>query len=167
MQETEIELVRKARGGTIVWDTVNTPALARMTRSLVLAVREKVPFALTAEPSDIKVKLGEPLNLTLKLKRREDMPAPVQLTGAGYQLPPGLEIPLTTIEKDKTEAKLTLKTDKMKEGTFSFTVSGDAQVPIDKRNVRVVYPSNSIKVTIEPKDPPKPPEPPKTAEAKK
>lgn len=164
-KESEVELVRKARGGTIVWDTVNTNALARMTRSLVLAVREKAPFMLTVAPNDVKVKLGDPIELTVTLKRREDMPAPVQLTGAGYQLPPGLEIPLTMIEKDKTEAKLTLKTDKMKEGVYSFTVSGDAQVPMaDKRNVRVVFPSNSIKVTVAPKDVPK--EAPKAAEKK-
>ncbi|HLX60417.1 MAG TPA: PPC domain-containing protein [Planctomycetota bacterium] len=151
-KDTEIELVRKARGGTIVWDTVNTNALARMTHSLVMAVREKVPFMLTAEPKEITVKQGDPINLSIALKRREDMPAPVQLTGAGYQLPPGMEIPLTTIEKDKNDAKLTIKTDKMKEGVWSFTVSGDAQVPVDKKNIRCVYPSNSIKITIEPKE---------------
>lgn len=151
-KETETELVRKARGGAVVWDTVNTPALARMARSLVMAVREKVPFTLTAEPKEITVKQGEPINLSIALKRREDMPAPVQLTGAGYQLPPGMEIPLTTIEKDKNDAKLTLKTDKMKEGVWSFTVSGDAQVPVDKKNIRCVYPSNIIKITIESKE---------------
>ena len=156
-KDVEKELVRKARGGAIVWDTVNTNALARMSRSLVMAVREKVPFLLTAAPNAIKVKQGDPINLTLTLKRREDMPNAVQLTGAGYQLPPGLEIQLTTIEKDKTEAKLSIKTDKMKEGIWSFVVSGDAQVPVEKRNIRCVYPSNSITVTIEPKDP-KPPE---------
>lgn len=151
-KETEKELVRKARGGAIVWDTVNTNALCRMTRSLVLAVREKVPFMLTATPNNIKVKQGEPINLTLTLKRREDMPNAVQLTGSGYQLPPGLEIPLTTIEKDKTEAKLSLKTEKMKDGIWSFNVSGDAQVPVDKKNIRCVYPSNIITITIEPKE---------------
>jgi hypothetical protein len=151
-KESEQELVRSARGGTIVWDTVNTNALARMARSLVMAVREKAAFTLTAAPNEFTVKQGEPLNLSISLKRREDMPAPVQLTGAGYQLPPGLEIPLTTIEKDKIEAKLSLKTDKMKEGVYSFTVSGDAQVPVDKRNIRCVYPSNIIKVTVTPKE---------------
>ncbi len=151
-KETEKELIRKARGGAIVWDTVNTNALARMTRSLVMAVREKAPFMLTAAPNEIKVKQGEPINVTLTLKRRDDMPSSVQLTGAGYQLPPGMEIQLTTIEKDKTEAKLTIKSDKIKEGTYSFTVSGDAQVPVDKRNIRCVYPSNSIKLIVEPKD---------------
>lgn len=151
-KEIEKELLRKARGGAIVWDTVNTPALARMSRSLVMAVREKVPFMLTASPTEIKVKQGEPINLTLTLKRREDMPSSVQLTGAGYQLPPGLEIPLTTIEKDKTEAKLSIKTDKMKDGVWSFVVSGDAQVPAEKKNIRCVYPSNIIKLTVEPKE---------------
>ncbi len=155
-KEVEKEIVRKARGGTIVWDTVNTNALARMTRSLVLAVRDKVPFTLTAAPTELKCKPGEQLTVTVTLKRREDMPSPVQITGAGYQLPPGMEIPLTTIEKDKNEAKVLIKTDKMKEGVWSFTISGDAQVPVDKRNIRCVYPSNIIKITVEiPKEVPK------------
>ena len=152
-KETETEITRKARAGTIVWNTVNTPALARMARSLVMAVREKVPFLLTAAPNEIKVKQGEPFNLTVTVKRREDMPNAVQLTGAGFQLPPGMEIPLTTIEKDKTEGKLTIKTDKMKDGVWSFIVGGDAQVPAaDKKNIRCVYPTNSIKITVEPKE---------------
>ncbi|MEI6233526.1 MAG: PPC domain-containing protein [Planctomycetota bacterium] len=151
-KDIDTELIRKARGGAIVWDTVNTPALARMSRSLVMAVREKVPFMLTATPNEIKVKQGEPFTLTLTVKRRDDMPSPIQLTGAGFQLPPGMEIPLTTIEKDKTEGKLTVKTDKMKDGVWSFNVGGDAQVPAEKKNIRVVYPSNIIKITVEPKE---------------
>jgi len=124
-----------------------------MARSLVMAVREKVPFMLTAAPNTFKLKQGEPLDVTLTLKRREDMPNAVQLTGAGYQLPQGLEIPTTPIEKGKTEAKLSLKTEKIKPGLYSFTISGDGQVPVDKnRNVRCVYPSNLVTVTIEPKE---------------
>ena len=53
-KETEKTITRNGRGGTIVWDTVNTNALARMARSLVMAVREKVPFMLTAAPNAFK-----------------------------------------------------------------------------------------------------------------
>ncbi len=151
-KEIEKDLARKARGGAIVWDTVNTPALARMARSLVMAVREKVPFTLTATPNEIKVKQGDPFDINVTIKRREDMPNAIQLTGAGFQLPPGMEIPVTTIEKDKTDGKVTVKTEKMKDGVWSFIIGGDGQVPAEKKNIRCVYPSNIIKITVEPKE---------------
>jgi hypothetical protein len=151
-KESEKTLVRHARAGTVIWDTVNTPALARMARSLVMAVREKAAFTLTAAPNTFKVKQGDTFDVNVALKRRPDMPNAVQLTGAGYQLPPGLEIPLTTVEKDKTDAKLSLKTEKIKPGLYSFTISGDAQVPVDKKNIRCVYPSNIVTLTVEPKE---------------
>ena len=106
-----------------MWDTVNTPALSRMTRGILLAVREEVPFALTASPAEATVTKGEVVRLTVAVQRRADMPNAVQLTGAGYQLPPGLEIPATTIEAGRAEASLELKTDNVPEGTFSFIVS--------------------------------------------
>jgi len=148
------KLVRQVRGGAIVWDTVNTPALARMTRSIVLAVREKAPFALTASPIEFTVAKGEQINLTFALMRSATMTNAVQLTGAGYQMPKGLEIPVKNIESGQNEGKLTLNTDKMEEGTYSFMVNGDGQVPVGTekgKNVRCVYPSNSIRLTITPK----------------
>jgi hypothetical protein len=150
------KLVRKARGGVIVWDTVNTPALCRMTRSVVLAVREKTPFAVTASPAEFTMKQGDPISVTVTAKRREDMPNAIQLNGAGIELPPGLTIPTTTINSGQNETKVTLNTDKMKEGTYSFIINSEGQVPdtnkdATKKNIRVIYPSNPIKVTIEPK----------------
>jgi hypothetical protein len=150
------KLVRKARGGTIVWDTVNTPALARLARSSMLAVREKVAFAVTAEPKEITLKQGDPLELTVKVARREDMPNAVQINGAGYALPPNMSIPTKSIDPGQTEVKVTIDTNKLPEGTFSFIVQGDGQVPINKdksRNLRCVYPSNPVKITVEAKEP--------------
>jgi hypothetical protein len=148
-------LTRKARGGAIVWDTVNTPALSRMTRSIILAVRPKAPFALTASPAEVRVRKGEPFDLRIEVQRGEGMTNAVQINGAGYQLPPGLTIPVKNLDPGQTEVKVTLATDKMPEGTFSFIVNGDGQVPstLDKsKNVRCVYPSNSVTITVEPKE---------------
>lgn len=147
------KLVRKARGGTMVWDTVNTPALARVARSTMLAIRETAPFLLTASPAEITVTKGQSFDLTMSLKRSPDMPNAVQLNGAGYQLPPNMSIPVKSIDPGQTETKLTINTDKMPEGTFSFLVNGDGQVPVgkDKKNKRCVYPSNTVKVTVQPK----------------
>ena len=144
-------LTRQARGGVIVWDTVNTPAISRMTRSIVLAVRDRAAFQITAAPAEITVTKGDPFNVTLTAKRRDDMPNAIQINGAGIQLPPGMEIPVKTIGKNEREQKVTIATDKMKEGTYSFLINGDGQVPVDGKNTRCIYPSNAIKVTVLPK----------------
>ncbi len=145
------KLTRQARGGVIVWDTVNTPAISRMTRSIVLAVREQAAFQITAAPAEFTVTKGDSFNVTLTAKRRADMPNAIQLNGASIQLPPGMEIPVKTIGKGEREQKLAIATDKMKEGTYSFLINGDGQVPIDGKNTRCIYPSNAIKVTVLPK----------------
>jgi hypothetical protein len=147
-------LVRKARGGVIVWDTVNTPALSRMTQSIVLAVRPKSPFAVTLSPAEVRVTKGDSIELKATLVRGEGMTNAVQINGAGYQLPPGLSIPVKNLDPGQTEVKFSISTEKMSEGTFSFIVNGDGQVPsvLDKgKNIRCVYPSNSVRITVDPK----------------
>lgn len=147
-------LVRKARGGVIVWDTVNTPALSRMTQSIVLAVRPKAPFCVTLSPAEIHVTKGDSVELKASLARGEGMTNAVQVNGAGYQLPPGLSIPVKNIDPGQTEVKFSISTEKMPEGTFSFIVNGDGQVPnaLDKgKNIRCVYPSNPVRIVIDPK----------------
>jgi len=100
------------------------------------------------------VQKGEPFEIKAVLVRGEGMTNAVQVNGAGYTLPPGLTIPVKTIDAGQTEVKLSVATDKMPEGTFSFIVNGDGQVPsvADKgKNIRCVYPSNPVRITIEPK----------------
>jgi hypothetical protein len=143
------KLTRKARGGIIVWDTVNTPAQCRLTQSIVIAVREKTPFAVTAASSTQSIKPGEPINVTVKATRRADMPSAIQLNGSGIELPVGLTIPVTTINPDQTEAKLTIPTtDKMKAGVYSFVINAEAQVPTGDKKTRVIYPSNPLRITV-------------------
>jgi hypothetical protein len=144
------KLVREARGGTIVWDTVNTPAICRVTKSIMLAVRETTPFTVTASTTDTNIKAGEPIKVKVTAARRADMPSAILLTGTGFDLPPGLTIPTTTINPGQTEAMLSVTTtDKTKEGTYSFIINAESQVPTggDKK-IRVIYPSNPIKITV-------------------
>jgi len=143
---------RKARGGVIVWDTVNTPALSRITRSNVLAVRESSPFMVTASPNDLKIKAGQPINLTIKANRRADMPAAIQLNGAGYDLPIGITIPTTTIASGQTEVSIKIATtDKLKPGDYTIMVNSEAQVPVGDKKIRCIYPSNPLNLTVEKK----------------
>ncbi len=144
------KLSRKARGGVIVWDTVNTPAICRLTRSILLAVREKTPFAVTASLKDVSIKAGDPINVTVTAARRADMPSAIQLNGAGIELPPGLTIPTTTMNPEQTEVKVVVATtDKIKPGTYSFIINSEAQVPngTDKKT-RVIFPSNALQFTV-------------------
>ncbi|MEA3207653.1 MAG: hypothetical protein QOE70_710, partial [Chthoniobacter sp.] len=149
----EEKLVRKARGGVIVWDTVNTAAISRLTRSIMLAVREKTPFAVTASPAEMVIKPGDPINVTVTATRRADMPSAIQLNGAGIELPTGLTIPTTTINPGQAEAKLVVTTtDKLKEGVYSFIINAEAQVPGEgDKKIRCIYPSNPLKITVEAK----------------
>jgi hypothetical protein len=143
-------LVRKARGGAIVWDTVNTPAISRLTHSILLGVREKTPFAVTVAPTEFAIKPGQPIQVTVSAARREDMPSAIQLNGAGIDLPPGLTIPTTTINTGQKETKVTVSTtDKLKPGVYSFIINSESQVPngTDKKT-RVIFPSNPIKITV-------------------
>ncbi len=80
-------------------------------------------------PAEFTVKKGEPLKLNVAVRRDATMPNAVDLSGAGTQLPPGLEIPLIKVAAGKTSAEFTLNTDKMPPGTFSFVINGDGQVP--------------------------------------
>lgn len=165
--ETAIEIVgvsessrgkieRKARGGVIVWDTVNTPAISRATRSIVLAVRGEAPFALAATPRKIVKTQGEPIEIEVTVKRSKEMPNAIELNGSGYQLPPNLKIPVIQIPADGTKATVKIESGSIPPGEYSFLIDGDGQVPIKNagggsRNQRVVLPSDTIDLTIKPK----------------
>lgn len=155
----EKDVERVARGGGLTWPTVNTPGIARMADSIVLAVREAAPFALTAAPAKTTVSAGEKLPITVKLERAGDWTESVQLSG--FDLPQNATVALVTVAKGAGEGKveLTLPAN-LKPGTYTFTINGAGQAPRDYakqrdpnkprgNNVRVVYPSNPITITIE------------------
>src|SRR5206468_3230170 len=65
------EVVREARAATISWPVpqVNLPTITRMDRAVVLAVRDKAPFSLTADVESLTLKQGERIQIPLKLTR--------------------------------------------------------------------------------------------------
>ena len=150
------KVTHQARGGVIVWDTVNTPAISRMTRSIVLAVREAAPFLLTASPAQITKVQGDPIEVDVAVRRGKDMPNALQLNGSGYQLPSNLTIPTTPVAADQSKARVKIPTDRVPPGTYSFLINGEGQVPVkdargNSRNIRCVYPTNTVTLTITPK----------------
>src|SRR5207253_1989386 len=147
-----IETVRVARGGGLTWQTTNTPGIARLADSIVLAVRNPAPFALTASPATTKATAGDKLPIQVKVARADNWAENVQLSG--FDLPNGGNIPLVTVAKGAAEGKveLTLPAN-LKPGTYTFTVNGAGQAARDftrapdpqrprAPNVRVVFPSN-------------------------
>lgn len=149
---------RPARGGGLAWPTVNTPGIARMADSIVIAVRPATPFSVTATPVSVNVAAGEKLSIAIQLERTAGWEGDVQL--AGYDLPVNSTVALVTVGKAATEGKVELTIPaKAKAGTYTFTINGAGQAPRDygrpadpkgtkAGNVRAVYPSNPITVTV-------------------
>ncbi len=166
--EAEINVVSKskiagaevdhvARGGVVVADATNTPCVSRMTRSIVLAVRENSPFRMTATVENATLKQGEPLVLACHVDRRPEVAVDIQLNGRGFTLPPGIDIPLNKIPAGQTDGKLTVATEKVPPGTYSMAINGEGQVPFERavgqrETIRCVLPSNLVTFTILPKD---------------
>jgi hypothetical protein len=145
--------VRKARGGSMTWDTNNTSAMARMNRSLPIAVRPGAPFELTAAPSRFTVTQGEPIEFGVQVRRAAEMTNAIQLNGAGYEKPQNLNFSNVDLAPTQTDGKIKIETAQLQPGTYSIIVNGDGQFPVkDKngkeQNRRCVYPSNPITITI-------------------
>src|SRR5438128_1308990 len=58
-------VTREVRSATITWPVpqVNTPTITRLDRDLVLAVRDKAPFSLTAGVQELTVLLGDKISV--------------------------------------------------------------------------------------------------------
>ena len=152
------DVVRQARAGGMTWPTVNTPGIARMADGIVLAVRNPAPFTLTAAPAQATAAAGEKVTLTVTLERAADWTDDVQLSG--FDLPPNAEEGLATIAKGAVEGKavVTLPAN-LRPGDYTFVINGAGQAARDYgqprdgkgprgNNVRVVYPSNPITITV-------------------
>jgi len=155
----ETEVVRHARSGGLVWSTVNTPGIARIFDSILLAVREPAPFSITAKAVSAEVAAGGKLPIHVQLTRAADWNEDVQLSG--FDLPQQAVFPLTTIKKGATEATAELSLPaNIRPGQYSFIVHGSGQIPkyysIEtepaKRgtNIRGVLPSNAVTINVVP-----------------
>jgi hypothetical protein len=162
-KQGEQEITRFARGGGVSWSTVNTPAISRMADSIVLSVREAVPYSVSAAIAKTTVKPGEKLPIAIKIERADDWKQDVQL--AGFELPAGATVALATIAKGASDGKVELAlAANAKPGQYTFMITAAGQVPRDYArerdpakphgaNIRVVYPSNALTITIEPAEP--------------
>jgi hypothetical protein len=154
---------REARPASVTWPTQeqqNIPTVSRLDRSLVLAVREKAPFQLTATPDKSATTQGSKVTVTLKVARLwPDLKAPLQITALDPM--PNLLFnnnqPLT-VAADKNEAKAVfdVRTGAAL-GTYNLVLRAQTQMPYNKDptakqkpNVIIVQPSVPIALTVLP-----------------
>jgi hypothetical protein len=157
-------VVREARPASITWPTQpqpNIPNVARLDRNLVLAVREKAPFHLSAAAEQTAVRQGTKVKLALKLARLwPEFKAPLQV-GVVDPIPNitfnNNNQPLT-IAADKTEASAVLDVrTNAPPGTYNIVLRGQAQIPFNKDpmakqkpNVNVLQPAVPITLRVYP-----------------
>jgi hypothetical protein len=130
-----------------------------MADTVPVSVRESPPFVLSATPSKTEVHAGEKLPIAVSLDRETDWAGAVQLSG--FDLPPGVTVALVNVPAKSGEGKVELVLpSNLRPGPYSFTVQGAGQVPRDYlaqrdpkkprgTNVRAVFPSNAITITVQ------------------
>jgi hypothetical protein len=154
------KLVREVRAATVTWPTQapNVPAIARLDRELVLAVRDPAPFTLTATVDKVTVLMGENISVPFKLTRNSpDVKGPVQVTALA--LPAGLILqqPLTLNPGKDTGTAVFTSKQPVPPGVYTIVARGQAtsvlkdQKQPKKNNVTFFQPSTPVTVTIVPK----------------
>src|SRR5262249_11386087 len=158
------KVVREARGATITWPAPqqNQVTVSRLDRGLVLAVRDKAPYALTAGVDRVQTLPGEKVTLPLKIARHwPDAKGPLQVTALA--LPPN--VVLTTgnqpinLPAGKDEASVPLDVrPNAAPGTYTIVLRSQTVVPFNKDpmakqrpNATVVQPSTPVTLVILPK----------------
>ena len=130
----------EARPADITWSVnqnQNIPTVARLSRTLVVAVRDGAPFHLEAKADKAEARVGEKVRVTVKLKRvAGDFKGPVQVTLVNplpnQQVTFNNNQPLTLNPgKDEGTATLDLR-NQLPPGTYSFVLRATGQVPYSR-----------------------------------
>jgi hypothetical protein len=107
--------VRQARPATITWPVpqINIPTLSRLDRQLVLAVRDKAPYRLTAGIDTISVAPGGKVTVPIKLERLQpEFKGNVQVTALNLpqnQIVFGNNNQPFNLTKEQTDLVLTVR----------------------------------------------------------
>jgi hypothetical protein len=162
-------VVREARPASITWPIppgLAFPAIGRLDRSLVMAVRENAAFNLSATPEQSLVVQGTKVNVGLKLHRLwPEFNTPIQVgpVDPGNAFPSNLVFntnnqPITMNPgKDTGVAVLDVAANVLP-GTYNLVLQGTAQVPFNKDSaakqkqpINVVLPATPIALTVLPR----------------
>jgi hypothetical protein len=155
--------VRAARPATITWPVpqINIPTLCRLDRQLVLAVRDKAPYSLTAGIDKITVAPGGKVTVPIKLTRLQDsFKSNVQVTA--LNLPQNLIVfnnnnQPVNLSKEQTDLVLTVRPN-TPPGEYTIVFRGQAFAgnapPKGKPNAGNVYfqPATPVTITVTGRD---------------
>jgi hypothetical protein len=157
-------MVREARPGGITWPVQpqqNIPTVSRLDRALVLAVREKAPFAMTTTLDKATLVQGDKATLTVKLARLwPDFKQP--LTATLLDPVPNILVnnnQPVALNPGKDEGTFPVQVNAAAlPGTYTFVLRATSQIPYakdpmakQKPPVPVVQPSTPFTITVLPK----------------
>ncbi len=153
--EGPITLTATADGGRLIrpvtfvqrrWaiDNVNT---SRVCREGWLAVRQGAPYGVTLAAT-AKAEQGGTAAFRASVRRSAGFTGKVQLTG--LNLPPGFSFATAEIPAGKPDAEVRLKIQaNVPPGTYSIALQADAQVPSEKKTLRVPSATTPLTLTVE------------------
>lgn len=152
------KVIREARPATITHGVTpgqGIPALTRMDRSLVLAVRNKAPCKLQPGSNRVVASLGDKLNISMKLIRvSPDFKGAFQVAPNPGELPAGVSFaPMTfTPGKDDQLAVLTVAAN-TPPGIHNIIFRGFAPIQPDPKAkpVNTIVASPALELTVLPK----------------
>jgi hypothetical protein len=159
-------VVHEARPASITWPVQfqsGVPAISRLDRNLMLAVRDKAPFHLTATAEKAYVFQNSRVNVALKLDRHwPDFKVPLQVGPIDVQSPLAQTLVFnnsnqpTPIAKDTAKAFIEVRPN-APPGTYNLVLRGTAQIPFNKdpkakqkAPVFVMQPSTAFTLTVLP-----------------
>jgi hypothetical protein len=150
---------REARPASVTWPVppqAGIPAITRLERNLVLAVRDKPPFTLACEVEKVTVLLGDKVTIPMKLTRNwADFKGNLQVLPIPGELPQGVAFAPLTFAPGKDDQKLSLTIPgNVAPGNYTFVFKSFA--PIQQggakgKAVNVVQCSTAVVVTVVPK----------------
>ena len=157
-------VVREARPATITWGTTpgqNIPAIARLDRSLVLAVRDVPLFKIVAEPGIHTIKQGEKATLKISaVRQRPELKVPITVTIIG---PPNAQLTVNNnqplaLAADKNDGEVVIQSNvALPPGSYNIVLRGSAAFPFakdpmakQKPNITATVPALPITVNIIP-----------------
>jgi hypothetical protein len=159
-------VIHEARPASITWPVLfqsGVPAISRLDRNLMLAVREQAPFKLTATPDKAIAFQGKRVNVAIKLNRLwPDFKVPLQVGPIDVQSPLAQSLVFNNnnqpipVNKDTATAFFEIRPN-VPPGTYNLVLRGTAQIPFNKdpkakqkAPVFVMQPSTAFTLTVLP-----------------
>src|SRR5262249_19232554 len=121
-------ITREVRAYSRVWNSTDLNS-SRPTRELVVAVRERGPFALTPAAEKLEVEAGKKVEVKVKCERRwPEFKGNVTLIPLAFPGP--IKMNTVTIAEGQTEASVTFEVQAgARPGDYTLAVTGQGQVP--------------------------------------